>query len=39
VHESVLGAVLGLCGIGQYRDERPEYAGVRHAVQAVEVVP
>jgi len=39
VHEGVLSAVLGLRGIGQYGDERPEYTGIRHAVQAVEVVP
>jgi hypothetical protein len=39
MHESVLSAVLGLCGIGQYRDERPEYTRVRHAVQAIEIVP
>jgi hypothetical protein len=39
VNESVLGAVLGLCGIGQDGDERPEYPRVCHAIEAVEVVP
>ena len=39
VHESVLSAVLGLSGIGQDGDEGPEYAGIRHSIEAVEVVP